>query len=199
MSTKRLALVTSSIREPRLNPAITSHVHEMSKAICLAQQTSLETIDLRSISLPPDTEPEVPSHLPMEGTSSHYAFTHTREWSNLVSQYDCFIFVTPQYNWSVPAGLKNALDYLFHEWKGKSAGIVTYGVRGGGKAANHLRDILNGLRMKVAPTMPALPIPTNSVEVGQDEKDKWDRAGLNLNIETMVKEVLEASQEIRQP
>ncbi|KAK6369492.1 hypothetical protein LTS17_009398 [Exophiala oligosperma] len=187
MSTKRLALVTSSIREPRLNPAITSHVHEVSTGTCLAQQISVETIDLH-------TEPEVPSHLPVEDTSSHYAFAHTREWSKLVSQYDCFIFVTPQYNWSVPAGLKNALDYLFHEWKGKSAGIVSYGVRGGGKAANHLRDILTGLRMKVAPTMPALPIPTNSFEVGQAEKDNWEKAGLNLNIIAMVKEVLEANQ-----
>ena len=43
-----------------------------------------------------------------------------------------------QYNWGYPASLKNALDYLYHEWTGKPAGIISYGGHGGGKAAAQL-------------------------------------------------------------
>lgn len=46
-----------------------------------------------------------------------------------------------QYNWGYPAALKNAIDYLYHEWKGKPAAIVSYGTRGGGKAAAQLQQV----------------------------------------------------------
>ncbi len=41
----------------------------------------------------------------------------------------------PQYNWGYPAVLKNALDYLYREWRDKPASFITYGTRGGTKAA----------------------------------------------------------------
>ena len=46
-----------------------------------------------------------------------------------------------QYNWGYPAALKNALDYLYHEWKGKPAVIISYGTRGGGRAAAQLKEV----------------------------------------------------------
>lgn len=46
-----------------------------------------------------------------------------------------------QYNWGYPAALKNALDYLYHEWLGKPAVVITYGTRGGGKAAAQLQQV----------------------------------------------------------
>jgi len=73
------------------------------------------------------------------------------------------VFVTPQYNWGYPAVLKNAIDYLFNEWKGKSAMIVSYGGHGGGKAASQLRQVLNGVHMEVAETMPGLTFPGREV------------------------------------
>lgn len=95
--------------------------------------------------------------------------------------------MTPQYNWSIPASLKNALDYLYFEWKGKPAGIVSYGSRGGGKAADHLRGVLTGLRMRVVTTAPGLPVkfthlPVDSFEkVELDERDVagWIEAGID--------------------
>lgn len=49
-----------------------------------------------------------------------------------------------QYNWGYPAALKNALDYLYREWNNKPAAIVSYGGRGGGKAAAQLREVSLG-------------------------------------------------------
>jgi NAD(P)H-dependent FMN reductase len=50
--------------------------------------------------------------------------------------------VSPEYNHGIPAALKNAIDFLFTEWKDKAAGFVSYGGAGGARAVEHLRLVL---------------------------------------------------------
>ena len=38
--------------------------------------------------------------------------------------------------------LKNAIDFLFHEWNNKAAAFVSYGCAGGARAVEHLRQIM---------------------------------------------------------
>jgi len=59
-----------------------------------------------------------------------------------VSACDEFVFVTPEYNHSFPAALKNAIDYLYAEWQHKPAGTVSYGITGGVRAVEALRLVL---------------------------------------------------------
>lgn len=63
----------------------------------------LELIDLAEINLPFLDEPEVPAH-------HHYTKEYTEKWSQLISGFDGFVLVFPQYNWVYPAVLKNAMD-----------------------------------------------------------------------------------------
>jgi NAD(P)H-dependent FMN reductase len=54
--------------------------------------------------------------------------------------------VTPEYNHSFPASLKNAIDWYVDEWKAKPVAFVSYGgIAGGLRAVAHLREILPGL------------------------------------------------------
>jgi NAD(P)H-dependent FMN reductase len=121
---------------------------------------SLHLIDLATWNLPLFDEPLVPSTVK---TSSEYSHEHTRAWSLEIQKYRGFIFVLPQYNWGYPAVLKNAIDYLFHEWRGKSAMIVSYGGHGGGKSAAQWRQVLSAVRINVADTAPALAFPSRDV------------------------------------
>jgi NAD(P)H-dependent FMN reductase len=57
------------------------------------------------------------------------------------------VFVTPEYNHSTSGALKNALDFLFHEWANKAAAFVGYGGAGGARAVEHLRGIAGELQM----------------------------------------------------
>ena len=77
---------------------------------------------------------------------------------------DAVVLVTPQYNWGYPAALKNALDHLYREWRGKPAVIVTYGQRGGGKCAKQLRQVADGLHMRTVGVMPGLRLPRAVIE-----------------------------------
>lgn len=192
---KKIALVTCSTRSHRLNPFITSYVHSVIEPI--SQSNTIEVLDLASHHLPLFDESTTPAQLPADDPTPHYAMEHTRAWSATVRRYDGFIFVTPQYNWSVPTSLKSALNYLFHEWKGKPAGIVSYGSRGGGKSASHLHDILHGLRMRPALTAPGLTITGDMLRlceelgrVGETDKARWKEAGVEEQLTLMVQEML---------
>ncbi|KAJ0422012.1 flavoprotein-like protein [Aspergillus carlsbadensis] len=199
MAPTNIALITCSTREPRVNPLITSYVHSVlvDEIQITNWKGNLSTIDLATQNLPLYNEPAIPSHLPAADPSPHYVHEHTRAWSRLISQYDAFIFVTPQYNWSIPASLKNALDYLFHEWSGKPAGVVTYGGRGGGKAADHLSSILRGLRMRPVATMPGIVVKGTAGDdwkaggaVSVEDREAWRGAGVEERIRVMFAEML---------
>jgi NAD(P)H-dependent FMN reductase len=57
------------------------------------------------------------------------------------------VFVSPEYNHSIPAALKNAIDYLLAEWGDKSAGFVSFGSAGGARAVEHLRGIMGEVKV----------------------------------------------------
>ncbi|TQW00978.1 hypothetical protein V2A60_002006 [Cordyceps javanica] len=167
-SIRSIGVVTCSTRPTRVNPYITQHISELLADIIREvpglRGAALETIDLEAQGLPLYDEPAVPAGLPADDPTPHYRAAHTRRWSAVVRAHDAFVFVTPQYNWSVPASLKNALDYLYHEWGGKPAAVVTYGSRGGGRAAAHLQQILTGLKMVVAGTAVPLSISMSDID-----------------------------------
>ncbi|WP_426190925.1 NADPH-dependent FMN reductase [Massilia sp. DWR3-1-1] len=76
------------------------------------------------------------------------------EFRDRIKGYDGVLFVTPEYNRSVPGCLKNAIDvgsrpYGHSAWSGKPAGVVTVspGAVGGFGANHHLRQMLVFLNM----------------------------------------------------
>lgn len=135
-----VGIICGSTRKPRAGLQITTFVHDTIKAHlddaahsdAAAPTVHLDLVDIAAFNLPLFDEPGLPQAVT---DASQYVHAHTRAWSARISALDAFVFVTPQYNWSLPAALKNALDYLFHEWAGKPAMVVSYGGRGGGRAA----------------------------------------------------------------
>jgi NAD(P)H-dependent FMN reductase len=81
------------------------------------------------------------------------------------------VFVFPQYNWGYPAPLKNAVDFLYIEWRDKPASCVTYGTRGGNKGADQFREVLNGLRMRALETRVEIVITDDDVDGTWQLKD----------------------------
>ena len=106
--------------------------------------------DMAEIALPFMDEPNHPR-------LQRYEHEHTRAWSARVAAADAFAFVLPEYNHGYNAVVKNALDYLQHEWKHKAAGIVSYGgVSAGLRAVAMLKPSLTCLQMTV---------PSNAVNI----------------------------------
>jgi len=148
---RQVQVVIASVRPGRIGDQVAAWAVE---TMASTPGLAFELVDLVDWRLPLDGESAQPKQVGSEG----YLQPQTRAWSRQVAGGDAFVFVTPQYNWGYPASLKNALDHLYHEWVGKPAAVVSYGHRGGVKAAAQLREVLNGLHMRAVATMPALVI-----------------------------------------
>ena len=70
-----------------------------------------------------------------------------QRWGKKVAELDAFVFITPEYNHSIPAVLKNALDYAYGEFNRKPATFVAYGNAGGARGVEQLRLILAELQV----------------------------------------------------
>lgn len=69
-----------------------------------------------------------------------------KAWSELVQAADSVLFITPEYNHTLSAIQKNALDSLGPDWAGKPATAVAYGWSGGSLAVVTLREVLENLK-----------------------------------------------------
>jgi NAD(P)H-dependent FMN reductase len=100
-----------------------------------------ELIDLAEVNLPFLDEP-APA---LFGT---YQNEHTKEWSKTIAEADGFVFVVPEYNHGYTPVLKNAIDYLYHEWSHKPVAFLSYGsAAGGARAVDQLRAVVGHLSM----------------------------------------------------
>jgi NAD(P)H-dependent FMN reductase len=133
----RIGIIIGSTRPNRKADQVAAWVRDV--ASCRDDAT-FELIDLNDHALPHLDEPLVPG-------MRQYQNEHTVQWSNVVSSFDGFVIVTPEYNHSVPGVLKNALDYLKIEWANKAVGFVSYGGNGGVRAVEHLRSITSTMHM----------------------------------------------------
>jgi NAD(P)H-dependent FMN reductase len=70
--------------------------------------------------------------------------------------------VTAEYNVGIPAAVKNAVDYLYNEIKGKPFLIISYGISGGSSASDALQKTLTkGIYAQVVETRPMLEFAKN--------------------------------------
>jgi NAD(P)H-dependent FMN reductase len=137
MADLKIAIVLGSTRPGRNGDAVAQWVLEQAQTRSAADY---ELVDLADFPMPLLDEAIPPS-------AGQYTGEHTIAWAEKVASYDGFVFVTPEYNHSVPASLKNALDYVYAEWNNKAAAFVGYGSLGGARAVEHLRGIASELQL----------------------------------------------------
>lgn len=102
---------------------------------------------------------------------------------------DGIVIVTPEYNGGYPASLKNVIDLLYDEWKGKPVAVSTVsgGPFGGSQAITSLTFSLWKIGATVVPAM--FPVP--HVEEAFDENGKpADEAGFERRATAFVNGIL---------
>ncbi|KAE8137550.1 flavo protein-like protein [Aspergillus pseudotamarii] len=171
--TPKIGLIICSQRTPRAGRHIGTTILKDLQATdsVRTNAVTLSLIDLAEWNLPLYNEPGIPSQI---HSSDQYLHPHTRKWSKEIASHAAFVFVTPQYNWGYPASIKNAIDYLYHEWNGKPAMIVSYGGHGGGKAAEQLKQVLCGIRMRPLERTVGLTFPSREILMDAAEGRELD-------------------------
>ena len=163
--TFKLGIIIGSTRVRRVGPQVASFIQDSIKNASadaggdasLRERTAIDLIDLKDYNLPMFDEPGIPNRIK---SPDGYEHEHTRVWARHIASYDGFVFLSAQRNWGIPAELKNAIDYLFHEWKGKPALIVSYGGHGGVQCAEQIRTVIGAIGMRVVGQMVHMKFPS---------------------------------------
>jgi NAD(P)H-dependent FMN reductase len=151
MKKLKIGIIVGSTRPGRKAAEVASWVHDLLKT---RSDAEFEIVDIEAYQLPLLDEPVPPS-------MRRYTKEHTKHWSERIAAFDAYIFVTPEYNHSTSAALKNAIDFLFHEWHNKSAGFVGYGAMGGVRAVESLRLVMGEIKIADVRAQVALSLLTD--------------------------------------
>jgi NAD(P)H-dependent FMN reductase len=140
-----LMIIVGSTRPGRVGLPVARWVLEAATAS--GRFDRIDLADLAAIDLPFMDEPSHPRR-------RRYEHQHTRDWSARVDAADAFVLVTPEYNYGMPAPLKNAIDYLHHEWTYKPVGFVSYGgVSGGTRSVQMAKQVVTAFPMVPVPSV----------------------------------------------
>ncbi|GAA1781753.1 NAD(P)H-dependent oxidoreductase [Nostocoides veronense] len=134
-----VGIILGSIREGRTGEVVANWVLEQAEA---RGDADYELIDLKTFDVPLLTSATVPG-----AANKQYDDERVTAWSHKIGSCDAFIFVTAEYNHSVPGAFKNAFDSLGNEWADKPVGFVSYGAEAGVRAVEHWRQIVANFRM----------------------------------------------------
>ena len=110
-------------------------------------------LDLRDFPMPFFDQP-VPPAAPGRPAYEH---DMVKKWTAEIARADGFVIVTPEYNYGPPAVLKNALDWVYPEWKRKAVAFVSYGSTAGARSVQQLRA--TAIELQLAPVRSSVHIP----------------------------------------
>lgn len=110
---KRIAILSASVRTGRLSHRVALYLENYFRQNALADT---ELLDLKAYDFPLFHE-----RLAMQERPSDMLI----DFTNRFNDADGLIIVSPVYNASYPAALKNVIDLYYKEWKHKPVGIVS--------------------------------------------------------------------------
>jgi NAD(P)H-dependent FMN reductase len=141
----------------------------------------VELADLRDWPLPIFTE-----HAGTIGDLADPTYSEplVRAWNQKVKQADAFIVVTPEYNHSIPAVLKNAIDsvWLSFGFRNKPVAAVGYSgsIGAGIRAIEHLAHVF--LEAEAVPLRNTVVIPFVREAFGADGEPVNPEMGIRLQV-----------------
>jgi chromate reductase len=148
-----IAVVVGSLRKESVNRQLAQALIKLAPA-----ELSLKLLDVDLPLFNQDKENDPPESV--------------QQFKAAIQAADGVVFVTPEYNRSIPGVLKNALDqgsrpYGKSVWTGKPAGVLgaSIGAYGSAMAQQHLRNVLAFL------DMPTMAQPEGFFQIGDDFLD----------------------------
>jgi NAD(P)H-dependent FMN reductase len=181
----KLKIITSTTRPGRKGLAIANWALEF---VQKEGHFDAELLDLGAINLPLLDEPNHPR-------LKQYQQEHTRQWSAKIDESDAFLIVLAEYNFGFPAPIKNALDYLFSEWKNKPVGFVSYGgISGGLRATQMLKQVVTSLGMM--PVVESVAVPMFSKYIN-DQDQFFPDEPIATSTKTLINEIRRWSEALK--
>lgn len=137
----KILVIMGSVREGRMAEPVGKWVVEQSASAPASDQAiSCELVDLKDWNLPFFPFAQAPA-------AGNYSDPLQIRWAEKIASADGYILIAPEYNRGIPAVLKNALDFVFAEWRRKPVAFVGYGGAGGARSIEDLTCVARALSL----------------------------------------------------
>lgn len=170
-------VVLSSAREGRAADNIFTLVE---KDLSAREGINVTIADLKEIALPFFAHPLSPASPDYQPTDP--AVIH---WQQLVNEADAIVWLTPEYNHTLNAIQKNAIDSLKNEWEGKQIVVIGYGWNGASLSLVTLNEILPFLKADFKPN----PAQLSFMKDINVDGTALDEAAVTEKIKTAIDEI----------
>lgn len=160
-------IIIGSTREGRVSPQVADFVHKVATEKNTGHEFTI--LDIKEYDIP------------FVGTGEV-----NPKWSEDIDKMDGCIFITPEYNQSIPAPLKNAVDVLNPEWSGKVGAIVSYGGFGGVRSAGHLRQVISSLGMAVVSSNPTFLLRTEFENMTTFKPQEYGKISVDKMLDELI-------------
>ena len=181
----KVAVIIGAVRNGRQTPAQAKWVLKSLEAM---EDVDAELVDLKDYPMPMFDEPVSPRYNPNREIDAV-----AQKWLDKLTKFEAYVFVTPEYNHSVPGALKNALDYVDWQLNRKPAAVVSHGSAGGARAEVALKEILSESRMVPMSTIPGVAMTHMSEKIDKDgnlsEEEKASPYGPQAALDTLLGEL----------
>lgn len=178
MSRPRIGIIISSTRQTRFGDRPARWLLQQAQA---RNDADYEIVDLRDYPMAFFDAPASPRFVPVTDEAA-------KRWADKIASLDGYVFIVAEYNHSITAVLKNALDHLYDEPARKPAAFVAYGGVGGARAVEHLRLI--AVELSMAPAKSAVHIGMEPLlGMLRDGKDFPDYPWLADTVPAMLDEL----------
>ncbi len=176
----KVQIIVGSTREGRNADAVLLWVM---RAVQSKAAFDLEILDLRDWPLPFFQETIATVENFADPT---YSDPLVKRWNNKIKEADAYIVVTPEYNHSLPAILKNAVDTVFfsYSFRRKPVACVGYslGATAGARAVEHLNQVMLETEAVPVRTPTLIPFITNAF----DADGRSTNPALDLVLDVML-------------
>lgn len=159
----KLQIIVGSTRPGRVSDRLAKWAAKEAQKL---GDVKAEVLDLADYALPFFDEPISPQYNPERKPNPA-----AQKWLDKLAEADAYMLVTPEYNRSYPAVLKNALDYADFQMAKKPVAILAHGSTGGAQAIAHLRGAVAGLQ--------AFTVPNATYFIGRVAELVDEAGGLN--------------------
>lgn len=176
----KLQVIVGSTRPGRVSDRIAKWVVNQAGQL---DDVEAELVDLKDYDLPMLDEPISPQYNPDRQPNAT-----AKKWLDKLAEADGYVLVTPEYNRSYSAVLKNSLDYIDFQFKRKPVALVAHGSTGGAQAVSHLRGVIAGLNSF---TVPAATYLVGRAGLMFDEDGNLDKSvqGPQVALEATLEEL----------
>ena len=144
----KLAVITGATRPGRQTPRQSAWI---AKTAAQIEGVEVEHVDIKDYPLAFFNAAISPRYNPDRTPEPA-----VQKWLDKIGSFDAYVFVTPEYNHSIPGELKHVFDSMTWELKHKPAAVASHGTVGGARAAMVLKEVLSEGQAVVIPKFSAV-------------------------------------------